>query len=69
MPTEMVSFVVASDCACGEEVFLKGETHSVPKDIYRQLLAAGRVAPDAAAPEPAEKSSPDVRRGRKADAA
>lgn len=47
-----VEFVVGSDCSVDGEAFLAGEVRSVPKGIYRQLAAAGRVCKD---PELAEQ--------------
>ncbi len=48
MAEEMVEFVVATDCLCDGEVFLRGETKKVSKSVYRELLATGRVSRDEA---------------------
>lgn len=52
MAEESVEFVVGGDCSVDGEAFLVGEVRTVPKSIYRQLAAAGRVCKD---PELAEQ--------------
>ncbi len=49
MAEKLIEFVVASDCACHGEAFLRGETRTVSKETYRELVAAGRVCMDDAA--------------------
>lgn len=44
-PTEY-TFVVASDCLVAGVPFLRGEEKTVSKEVYRQLLGAGRVCLD-----------------------
>lgn len=51
MSEESVEFVVSGDCSVDGEAFLVGEVRTVPKSVYRALLAAGRVCKD---PELAE---------------
>lgn len=55
MAEGMVEFVVFADCIGIEdgELFLRGETRTVPMKVYTTLRGAGRVCPDAAAEDAA----------------
>lgn len=49
--------VIASDCLVEGEPFLRGEERRVTRAIYRELMAAGRVARDEAAQSAAKKDA------------